>query len=164
MDTLKLLTDELTQEYNTTKKFLDNYPDGKNDYAPHSKSMKMNDLATHIVDVFAWPKIILESTHMDFADGYKPEKGEDTGALKKILDKQYNNGVEALKKADDEDLILNWSIQMNGEKIMEWTKYGAIRHSLDQITHHRAQLGVYYRLQDIPVPGSYGPSADFPNG
>nr|WP_258455188.1 hypothetical protein [Aequorivita sp. CIP111184] len=53
---------------------------------------------------------------------------------------------------------------MNGQKIMEWSKYGAIRHGLNQITHHRAQLGIYYRLLDIPVPGSYGPSADETKG
>jgi uncharacterized damage-inducible protein DinB len=69
-----------------------------------------------------------------------------------------------LENAKDEDLNPTWSIRMNGQKIMEWSEYGAIRHGLNQITHHRAQLGVYYRLLNIPVPGSYGPSADDKTG
>ena len=80
------------------------------------------------------------------------------------LEKQHKAGMQALENAKEADLKLKWSIRMNGEKIMEWSKYGAIRHGLNQVTHHRAQLGVYYRLLNIPVPGSYGPSADEQNG
>ena len=164
MDTLKNLREELTEEYNTTKKFLNNFPNDKNDYAPHEKSTKLMNLTTHIVDIFGWPPIILNTDCLDFADGYTPEKMDNKEDLQNQLDKQYKSGMNALEMAKEEDLKPNWSIQMNGQKIMEWTKYGAIRHGLNQITHHRAQLGVYYRLLDIPVPGSYGPSADFPQG
>ncbi|MCH5600915.1 DinB family protein [Niabella ginsengisoli] len=68
-----------------------------------------------------------------------------------------------MEKATEADLEPFWSLKYNGNKLAEWTKYAAIRHSLNQITHHRAQLGVYYRLNDIKVPGSYGPSADDQN-
>lgn len=164
MDTLKNLKNELTEEYHTTKKFIKNFPKDKNEYAPHEKSMKMMDLTTHLVDIFGWPAIILNSEKLDFADGYNPEKMNDKKDLQAYLEKQYRMGMEALEKAKEHDLSPDWSIQMNGEKIMEWSKYGAIRHGLNQVTHHRAQLGVYYRLLDIPVPGSYGPSADETNG
>ena len=164
MDTLKNLRDELTEEYNTTKKFLNNFPIGKNEYAPHKKSMKLMDLTTHIVDIFGWPPLILKSDFLEFTDGYLPDKMNDKAALQAQLDKQYTAGIHALEAAKEDDLKPNWSIQMNGQKIMEWSKYGAIRHGLNQITHHRAQLGVYYRLLDIPVPGSYGPSADENSG
>lgn len=80
--------------------------------------------------------------------------------LQKQLEKNYEKSLNALKSASTTDLEPNWSIRMNGQIIMEWIKYGAIRHGLNQITHHRAQLGVYYRLLNIAVPGSYGPSAD----
>lgn len=164
MDTLKNLKDELTEEYNTTKKFLNNFPKDKNDYAPHTKSMKLMDLATHIVDIFGWPQFILNTDYLDFADGYNPEKMGSKEDLLQQLEKQHKAGMQALENAKEADLKLNWSIRMNGEKIMEWSKYGAIRHGLNQVTHHRAQLGVYYRLLNIPVPGSYGPSADARNG
>lgn len=164
MDTLKNLKEELTEEYNTTKKFLNYFPNDKNGYAPHEKSMKLMDLTTHIVDIFGWPSVIFNSDFLDFAGGYTPAKMGNKGDLLAQLDKQYQDGITALETAKEDDLKPNWSIQMNGQKIMEWSKYGAIRHGLNQITHHRAQLGVYYRLLDIPVPGSYGPSADFPKG
>jgi uncharacterized damage-inducible protein DinB len=160
MDTLKNLEDELTYEYETTKKFLNNFPKDKNDYAPHEKSMKMMDLTTHIVDIFGWPQMILATEYLDLSAGYTPEKMNDKKDLQAQLEKQYQQGMHALENAKEEALKPNWSIQMNGQKLMEWTKYGAIRHSLNQITHHRAQLGVYYRLLNIAVPGSYGPSAD----
>ncbi|QQX77101.1 MULTISPECIES: DinB family protein [Aequorivita] len=163
MDTIKNLMDELTEEYNTTKKFLNNFPKDKNDYAPHKKSMKLMDLTTHIVDIFGWPQVILNTDYLDFADGYHPEKMDGKENLLQQLEKQYIAGIKALESASEEDLTPDWSIRMNGQKIMEWSKYGAIRHGLNQITHHRAQLGVYYRLLDIPVPGSYGPSADEQN-
>jgi len=76
--------------------------------------------------------------------------------------KIINSSKKALENAKTEDLELNWSISNNGHVLAQWSKYGAIRHSLNQITHHRAQLGVYYRLNDILLPGSYGPSADSP--
>lgn len=164
MDILQNLKDELTEEYNATKKFLDNFPNGKNDYAPHQKSMKLMPLANHIVDVFGWPQTILDTDCLDLSAGYNPEKMEDKKNLQVYLEKQYKQGMQALEKAKENDLKLSWSIQMNGQKLMEWNKYGAIRHGLNQITHHRAQLGVYYRLLGIAVPGSYGPSADDENG
>lgn len=164
MDTLKNLTAELTEEYETTKKFLNNFPTDKNDYAPHEKSMKLMSLTNHIVDIFGWPQLILNTDYLDLSADYKPEKIENKEQLQAYLEKQFKSGLEALKEAEEDALTPNWSIQMNGQKIMEWSKHGAIRHGLNQITHHRAQLGVYYRLLNIPVPGSYGPSADDQNG
>lgn len=164
MDTLKNLKDELTEEYNTTKKFLDNFPKNQNEYAPHEKSMEIMKLTNHIVDIFGWPQLILNTDYLDLSAGYNPEKMKDKEDLQSYLEKQYKQGLRALEAAKEEDLKPDWSIQMNGHKIMEWSKYGAIRHGLNQITHHRAQLGVYYRLLGIGVPGSYGPSADAPNG
>lgn len=160
MEILTILKEELAAEFETTKKFVANFPAGKNDYAPHNKSMKMMDLATHIVDIFGWPDIILKTDYLDFADDYTPEKMNTPEDLQIQLEKNFERSLNALKSTSTNDLEPNWSIRMNGQIIMEWTKYGAIRHGLNQITHHRAQLGVYFRLLDIAVPGSYGPSAD----
>ncbi len=164
MDTLKNLKNELTEEYHTTKKFIKNFPKDKNEYAPHEKSMKMMALTNHIVDIFGWPETILKTDYLDLSAGYNPEKMNNKEDLSAYLEKQYLAGIKALEHSKEDDLKPGWSIQMNGQKIMEWSKYGAIRHGLNQIIHHRAQLGVYYRLLDIPVPASYGPSADETNG
>ena len=160
MDTLKQLKDELTQEYKTTKQFFASYPEGKGGYAPHEKSMKMSPLANHIANIFAWAQIVLDSPHLDMGASGSPKKAENGTELQALMDKGYNASMERLDKATEKELDGRWRIRAGGKVLMEWSKYGAIRHSLDQITHHRAQLGVYYRLLGIPVPPSYGPSAD----
>lgn len=160
MNTLQQLKDELTAEHQTTKKFLREFPDGKNDYAPHAKSMKLMPLAEHIIEVFSWIATILKTEVLDFAEGKPAKPLENKQQLMNELERHYASSFEALNGATEAALEPKWSLAYKGEKLAEWTKYGAIRHALNQITHHRAQLGVYYRLNDINVPGSYGPSAD----
>lgn len=161
MDTLSQLKSELEGEFQTTKKFIDLFPEGKNDYAPHEKSMKMMPLATHLVEVFEWPHTILNTSELDFGKGdYKPTILSTKEDLAKKLNDSYQAGKAALEKATEDELNPSWTIKNDGHALASWTKYGAIRHALNQITHHRAQLGVYYRLNNIPLPGSYGPSAD----
>lgn len=164
MDTIQQLKSELELEYQTTKKFFEKFPEDKNDYAPHKKSMKMMPLASHIAEVFAWPDVILKTDTLDFAKGdYKPSNLSTPQELQEKLDHDYQAGKKALESIEEKDLEPKWSISNNGQVLAEWSKYGAIRHALNQVTHHRAQLGTYYRLLDIPLPGSYGPSADTQN-
>ncbi|OCK49630.1 damage-inducible protein DinB [Chryseobacterium sp. CBo1] len=164
MDTLKQLRDELKAEYQTTKRFLEIYPDDKNEYAPHSKSMKMMHLATHITEVFGWAGFMLNTSELDFAkSGMEPKVLTTKNELLQVLDENHKASEEALEKASEQDLEPRWALKNDGHELASWTKYEAIRHSLNQITHHRAQLGVYYRLNDIDLPGSYGPTADHPN-
>lgn len=161
MDTLSQLRDELEAEYHTTRKFIDAYPDGKNDYTPHEKSMKMLPLATHIAEIFEWPNTMLKTSELDFASGdFQPKHLSGREDLLNTLDENFKSGKEALENAKEDDLNATWALKNNGQELAKWTKYNSIRHALNQITHHRAQLGVYYRLNDIPLPGSYGPSAD----
>ena len=161
METLPNLKTEFHQEYQTTKKFIENFPVGKNDYAPHEKSMKMMPLATHIVEIVGWPEIMLNTEKLDFAAGdYKPLHFTSREELKAKLDEFYAKSQNALSQLSEDALNGKWAMYMGDQLLADYTKYSAIRHSLNQLTHHRAQLGVYYRLNEIPVPGSYGPSAD----
>lgn len=149
------------QEYATTKKFLEVFPEGNNNYTPHEKSMKLMPLTTHIVEIFAWPEMILNTEILDFAKGdYKPVHLESREQLLQKLEEDYTTGIAALNKIQEDALNGSWGIANDGHELAKWSKYGAIRHGLKQIIHHRAQLGVYYRLLNIPLPGSYGPSAD----
>ena len=161
MNILNLFEEELDYEYQVTKKFIERFPEGKNDYKPHEKSTGLLHLASHIIEVFSWPQDMANTEVLDLATGYhnppKPETKED---LLQLLEKAYTDGKEALETMDENDLEKKWSLANDGNILASWTKQGAIRHALNQITHHRAQLGVYYRLLDIPLPGSYGPSAD----
>ena len=161
MDTLKQLREELEAEHQTTRRFFEIYPEGKNDYAPHEKSMKMAHLATHIAEVFGWAGFMLNSSELDFAkSSLRPRLLTTKEELLQILDANYKTSQDALKSASENDLEPSWALKNDGQELASWTKYAAIRHSLNQVTHHRAQLGVYYRLNDIDLPGSYGPTAD----
>ncbi|RTZ50285.1 damage-inducible protein DinB [Chryseobacterium arthrosphaerae] len=162
MDTLSQFKNELEAEYHTTRKFFEAYPEGKNEYAPHEKSMKMMLLSTHIAEIFEWPNTMLTTSELDFANSGNQRKQLSTREdLLQALDQNFKSGKEALENAQENDLNDTWALKHNGHELAKWTKYESIRHALNQITHHRAQLGVYYRLNDIPLPGSYGPSADY---
>jgi uncharacterized damage-inducible protein DinB len=157
----ELLKDELNNEYATTRKFIERFPNDQAEYRPHEKSMKMLPLAQHIVEIFGWPKFILDTDYVDFADensGYVRPVNKDE--LLAHLDKGIKENIEALDAMNPAQFDDRWLLKYQGHTIADWDKYESIRHSLNQITHHRAQLGVYYRLLGIPVPGSYGPSAD----
>lgn len=161
MDIIKLLKHELTEEATTTRKFFALIPFEKTDFAPHQKSMKMIDLVTHIADLFSWPKLGVETDELDFATApYNPTKVENNEELIAILDKGLAESLASLSEVEEAFLEKPWVLRTGEQIHIETTKYGLARVSLNQITHHRAQLGVYLRLLDIPIPGSYGPSAD----
>lgn len=164
MDIIKLLQSELTQEAATTRKFLALVPFDKPDFAPHEKSMKMMDLVTHIADLMSWPKLGVTTGELDFATApYQPVKVADNDQLIAILDKGLEESLASLSEVEEAFLEKPWVLRTGEQIHAEMTKYGLIRVSLNQITHHRAQLGVYLRLLNIPVPSSYGPSADEQN-
>ena len=161
MKIVELLATELQNEYQITDKFLAEFPSDKADYKPHEKSMDMTTLTNHIVEIFAWPALILATEKLDFAAGdYKPTNYSSVEDLQQKLNDDYQAGKKALEEAMDDDLSNNWKIVAGESIYADFTKYEAIRHALNQITHHRAQLGVYYRLLGISVPSSYGPSRD----
>lgn len=161
MEIIKLLLKELEAEFNTTKKFLAIVPVDKFDWAPHEKSMKMKSLAVHIADLPSWVSLALTTEGLDFETApYVEQPAESADDLVKILEKNYALGKAELEKAMEEDLNGRWVLSMGKQVLADYSKYETIRHSLSQTTHHRAQLGVYLRLLDIPIPGSYGPSAD----
>jgi len=164
MDIIKLLKNELTQEVATTRKFLALVPFDKPDWAPHPKSMKMMDLATHIADLASWPKLGVETDELDFATApYNPAKVNSNNELITILEKGCAESLASLDEVEEAYLEKPWILRTGDQIHAEMTKYGLIRVALNQITHHRAQLGVYLRILDIPIPGAYGPSADEQN-
>ena len=155
------LLKEMEMEVATTRKMLALIPDDKLDWQPHPKSMKMRVLAVHIAEIPSWVHMALTTEVLDFgAMDYKPTEVSGSADLLRILEESYKKGHDELATANESDLLGPWTMR-NGDTILaELTKYETIRHSFSQTTHHRAQLGVYLRLLDIPIPGSYGPSAD----
>ncbi len=161
MNLLEELQKDLKAEYEITQKFIEQYPENKNDWKPHPKSMSMKVLTIHVVEIFAWPDFMLNTDFLDFAESpYTQPKINTRQELQEKLDKDYAKGAEALKNLKSEDLEGRWKMKNGDYIIADWSKYESLVQAFKQITHHRAQLGVYYRLNNIFVPGSYGPSAD----
>ena len=161
MQIIPLLLKEMEEEAAITRKMLQIVPADKFDWSPHAKSMKMGILAVHIAELPAWVKMGLTTSELDFAKmDYTPTKVENTEELLSLFERSLSEGKGALGAAKEEDLLPAWTLR-NGEQVYNvFTKYEVIRHAFAQTIHHRAQLGVFLRLLNIPIPGSYGPSAD----
>lgn len=161
MATIPMLVKEMEQEAITTRKMLERIPNDKFDWKPHPKSMSVRQLATHIAELPSWVSMVLTTDELDFASNpYEPVPIHDTKQLLELLEKSLRDGGEELKNAKEEDLQNIWTLRNGGQVYSRSTKGEVIRMSYCQIVHHRAQMGVYLRLLDVPIPGSYGPSAD----
>ncbi|PZP52363.1 MAG: damage-inducible protein DinB [Pseudopedobacter saltans] len=158
---IPILVDELTNEIATTRKFIHIIPTDKYSWKPHPKSMSLGQLAVHIAEIASWPAISLNTDFLDFAvKPYEPSLFKDNNDLLTILNKGELSSIQTLESSTEEHLDHKWELRYGDKILLSLTKYGMVRHSIDQMIHHRAQLGVFLRLLDIPIPGSYGPSAD----
>lgn len=164
MEIIPLLQKEMEQEAQTTRKMLERVPDDKWDWKPHVKSMTIKQLTVHIAEIPSWVKMALTTEELDFATRpSEPAVVNTTKDLLALFEKSVEEGKTALASASEKDLLPKWTMRRGEQIFSVMTKYEVIRLAFGQTTHHRAQLGVYLRLLDIPIPGSYGPSADDPN-
>jgi uncharacterized damage-inducible protein DinB len=155
------LLKEMELEAHTTRKMLAKVPEDRLDWQPHPKSMTIKSLAAHIAELPSWVSLVLTTSELDFEKTpYTPYPIQNTAELLSYFEKNYEMGKNELSKAKDADLNPDWILR-SGETIISKTSKGEmLRHTYSQIVHHRAQLGVFLRLLDVPIPGSYGPSAD----
>ncbi|RYF87000.1 MAG: DinB family protein [Chitinophagaceae bacterium] len=161
MDIIQALAKEMEAEAVTTRKMLRLVPVEKLDWKPHEKSMNMQNLSVHIAELPSWVSMALTTSELDFgAMDYTPTTVSSNEDLLALFEKSFGEGIAALRKAKEEDISPSWTLRTGDKVHMVMNKYEVIRHAFSQITHHRAQLGVYLRLLNIPIPGSYGPSAD----
>jgi len=151
---------QFIEEGTTTRKMLSRIPDDRFKYQPHPKSMDMKRLATHIADLPGWIHMTFTTDEIDFAKPYEQPEIKNNADLMNYFEKRYAEGLSTLVQENEKLLNKPWTLR-NGDTIYATNpKIEIIRMSLSQQIHHRAQLGVYLRLLDIPIPGSYGPSAD----
>ena len=161
MDIIPLLLKEMEAEAQTTRKMLERVPEGNWDWKPHEKSMNLQQLTVHIAELPSWVTMALNSDGLDFgAMPYEPTILNSKEQLLKIFEDAFQSGMASLKAAKEEDMLPTWTLRTGEQVHAVMTKYEVIRHALSQTIHHRAQLGVDLRLLNIPIPGSYGPSAD----
>jgi uncharacterized damage-inducible protein DinB len=159
------LLPELDQEMAGTRKTLERIPEDKFDWRPHPKSFTMIALATHIANMVGWGGDVIKEDSFDVAPpGAEPYREEPAGSVAALLakfDRNYAKFREALAGASDETLMKDWSLLAGGKVIFTKPRAVCLRGDvLNHLVHHRAQLGVYLRLNDAPVPALYGPSAD----
>lgn len=155
---------EFMCEMGTARKVLERCPEEKYDWRPHERSMAMGDLATHIVQMLGFIPLVMVADSFDYAPGGQPPKRTPAKTRKELLerfDTAVASAQEALAGATDESLGKTWTLLMNGQTIFSLPRAGVLRSfMLNHIIHHRGQLSVYLRLNDVAVPSIYGPSAD----
>jgi uncharacterized damage-inducible protein DinB len=161
MELIKLLQKELEQEAVTTRKMLSLVPADKFDWQAHPKSMILKRLASHIAELPGWIEMAISTDELDFENN--PYEAKDVKSKEELLaffEECLEKGRVALANADVNTFSKEWILRSGDQIYSKETKYEVIRMSFSQIIHHRAQLGVNLRLLNIPLPGSYGPSAD----
>jgi len=152
---------ELEQEATGTRKLLALVPADKFDWKPHPKSMSLKSLATHIAEIPGWVTMSLKTNELDFSkEPYNPKDCKNAAELVEYYEQKVAEARATLGNYKDDILDESWTMRNGNQVYFTMSKLDIIRHSLCQLVHHRAQLGVYLRLLDIPIPGVYGPSAD----
>jgi uncharacterized damage-inducible protein DinB len=161
MTIAEILLPEFDAEMANTRKLLACVPDGKDDWAPHAKSMALMRLASHVAEMPNWAIHTLQLDRLEFAGGEKPWRAANAGELVTHFDAGVTAVRPVLQAVTDEAMARPWSLVFSGHTVFTMPKSLVMRNMvLNHMVHHRAQLGVYLRILEIPIPGMYGPSAD----
>ena len=153
---------ELDNEAKVTRTVLERVPADKFDWKPHEKSMTFGRLASHVAEMFGWTKETLKSDVLDFSTmEYTPFEPKSNEELLAFFDDHIAKAKAILAETSDETFLTNWTMRNGETEYFTMPKVAVMRSFvMNHIIHHRGQLSVYLRLNDIPVPSMYGPSAD----
>lgn len=155
---------EFDHEMKTTRTLLERVPDAKADWKPHARSMSLGRIAIHIPQMVLWIPVVLHETALDVAG--PPTIGldvswESTTATLATFDRAVTAGRAALAAVSDDALMVPWTLRAGAHVIMTIPRVAVLRTMvMNHIIHHRGQLSVYLRLNDVPLPDIYGPTAD----
>ena len=155
---------ELSHEMATSRKLLERAPQGQLGWKPHEKSMSPGRLATHIAEIPGWVSGILDKEGFEMgASGYTPPTLATVAEIVQLFNRNISLVAEAIKRQTNDRLLAQWRLTKKGQVILEMPRVGVIRTLLlNHLIHHRGQLSVYLRLQNVPLPQIYGPTADEP--
>jgi uncharacterized damage-inducible protein DinB len=155
------LLPEFDHEMTTTRKLLERVPDGKLEWKPHARSMSLGALATHVATIPHWGEITLTQSEIDLGGAGTAELVRSRTELLARFDKNVAATRSALLGKSDAELMASWSLKNNGHTMFTMPKAVVWRSFvMNHVIHHRAQLSVYLRMHDVPLPAMYGPSAD----
>jgi uncharacterized damage-inducible protein DinB len=159
-----LLFGDLEHELERTRRTLERYPEGRDAWRPHEKSTPLGRIAVHVATLPTFAKTVLESEELDFAQQpWVPRSFRTASDLVAIFDESVREMWPAVNAADFDVLNGSWTMRIGPQVIATGRRAALIRElMINHIVHHRAQMGVYYRLLGVPVPSIYGPTADEP--
>lgn len=165
MSIAESLLPEFDQEMKLTRNLLERVPEDKADWKPHQKSYSLEELSTHIANLPRWGVATLQQSRLDLdapdASGWMPPAFTTTEALLEVFDKNVATAREALAAISDADMMENWTLHGGGQDVFTMPRAVVLRSFVfSHIIHHRGQLTVYLRLLDVPLPSTYGPTAD----
>jgi uncharacterized damage-inducible protein DinB len=161
----ELLLPEFDQEMASTRRVLELVPDHKLQWKAHPKANTIGWNARHLAEIPGWTAMTMTTSSLDLAppggEPYKPSMANSRNEFLALFDQNVAAGRQALSAASDATFDEPWSLLKGGQEILKMSKYGVMRNFvLNHIIHHRAHLLSYLRMNDIPVPGMYGPSGD----
>jgi uncharacterized damage-inducible protein DinB len=152
---------ELDAEAANTRRILELVPENQFSYQPHQKSMTLGRLASHVAELPTWVKNTIDRDGLDLQPGTQPYLAASRAELLETFDKAVAEARQSIAGASDENLTGTWTFSYAGKPMFSNPRYVILRNFvLSHLIHHRAQLGVYLRLNDVEFPGMYGPSAD----
>jgi uncharacterized damage-inducible protein DinB len=163
MSIAESLLPEFDREMGLTRRVLERVPDGQFAWKPHEKSMTLGRLAEHLAELPFWLTITIKESGIDLGAGRPPDyRSPDTrDAVVGMFDKNVADARAALIGRADGELMAPWTLKHQGKEVFTMPKIAVIRgFAINHMIHHRGQMMVYLRLQNVAVPSIYGPSAD----
>jgi|SRR5579863_6893253 len=157
----EVLLPEFDHEIANTRKILDCVPEDKFTWKPHTKSMTLGRLASHVAEMPQWAVVTINEDKLELIPGTKPFNAETKAELMEKLDKNAADARAAIAGASDDHLGKIWTFIYGGQTVFAMPRTAVLRGMvMSHLIHHRGQLSVYLRLNEVAIPGMYGPSAD----
>jgi len=165
MKLTELFLGELDREAPLTRRVLERVPEGRNDWRPHEKSMPLGRLAALVAGMPSWLAMMIDKNEFDLnppggSSGSFQTNFKTNADLVKTMEDGVSAARSALQKTTDDHLMKSWRLLVSGKTVVEQPRHIMMRDSINHLAHHRGQMTVYLRLNDVPVPSVYGPSAD----
>jgi uncharacterized damage-inducible protein DinB len=155
---------QLEREAAVSRRVLERVPEGRNDWKPHEKSMPLGYLSTLVATMPSWVAMAVAQDQLDLnppgGSTFRPLEWQTTGDLLRAHEDSVTKSREALRATTDDHLMTPWRLLVAGQVVLENPRHVVIADTFTHLAHHRGQLTVYLRLNGVPVPSTYGPSAD----